>query len=239
MDKLRLSLVVPAYNEEKYLGGCLKSALANSAGNFFEIIVVNNNSTDGTQAVAETTPGVKVVLETKQGLTSARQGGYRAATGDILAYVDADSLPPAGWAARVIREFSADPNLALLSGPYYYYDIPWWQKFLVRAWYFAALPVYWSTGYMATGGNFAIRKSVLDKMGGFDENIEFYGEDTDIARRAHRFGQVKFSLTFVMPTSGRRFSGQGYFKTAYTYFINFFSEVVFKKPATKEHKDIR
>jgi len=76
-------------------------------------------------------------------------------------------------------------------------------------------------------------------MGGFDENIEFYGEDTDIARRAHKFGKVKFSLSFVMPTSGRRFSGQGYFKTAYTYFINFTSEVLFKKPVSKEHTDIR
>ena len=92
---------------------------------------------------------------------------------------------------------------------------------------------------MVVGGNFAIRRRVLDAMAGFDASIEFYGEDADIARRARKFGKVLFSPRFVMPTSGRRLQKQGYFKTAGIYFINFFSIVFRGKPVTRGYTDIR
>ena len=92
---------------------------------------------------------------------------------------------------------------------------------------------------MVVGGNFAIRKSVLEKMKGFDTTIEFYGEDTNIARRAHAFGKVKFSLKFPMGTSGRRFGGQGLAKTSLLYMANYVSEAFFHKPTTREYTDIR
>jgi len=92
---------------------------------------------------------------------------------------------------------------------------------------------------MLVGGNFAIRRDVLDKMGGFDASIEFYGEDADIAKRAKKFGKVLFSNSFVMPTSGRRLQKQGYLKMAGIYFVNFFSIVFRGKPATRNYEDVR
>ena len=76
-------------------------------------------------------------------------------------------------------------------------------------------------------------------MHGFDTSIAFYGEDTNIARRAHVFGKVKFMPSFIMETSGRRLAGQGAFYTAVIYITNFLSEVLLHKPVSKGYQDIR
>ena len=92
-DRPTISLIIPAYNEEAYLGACLDAVMANVAGKALEIIVIDNNSTDGTRAVAERYPAVTYVFEPEKGITRARQRGFLTARGDILAYVDADTHP--------------------------------------------------------------------------------------------------------------------------------------------------
>ncbi len=91
-----ISLIIPAYNEEDYLPACLDAVMANLAGKVHEIIVVDNNSTDRTRDVVERYPAVTYLFEPEKGITRARQSGYRASTGDILAFVDADTRPRAG-----------------------------------------------------------------------------------------------------------------------------------------------
>lgn len=240
MENPKVSLIICAYNEEKYIGECLDLAIKSSGGNFFEILVIDNASTDRTNEVAKKRPGVRVVREEKKGLTRARQRGFMEARGDILTFIDSDTHMPEKWLETVIREFKQNPNLAVLSGPYVYYDIPKWQQFLVKLyWYILAMPIYWIVGYMTVGGNFAIKKETLEKMSGFDTTIEFYGEDTNIARRAHEFGKVKFKPNFIMYTSGRRLTGQGVFSTATAYIFSYISEAFFHKTVNKEYKDIR
>ena len=237
---LKISLVIPAHNEEKRIGECLDRAMKNSGGRFFEIIVIDNASTDRTAEIAGRMPGVRVVREENKGLTHARERGFKEARGDILAYIDADTLMPSGWIGRVMGEFARDSDTVCVSGPYHYYDIPRAEQFLNNLyWLFIAKPMYWIVDYMAVGGNFAIKKETLQKMGGFDTTIAFYGEDTNIARRASRFGKVKFKLHVIMNTSGRRFRGQGLWSTAFTYMINFASEAFLHKPSTREYRDIR
>jgi glycosyltransferase involved in cell wall biosynthesis len=240
MENPKVSLIIPAHNEEKNIETCLSYATKSSQNGFFEIIVINNASDDRTRAVAEKVLGVKVIDEPKKGLTVARQSGFEHATGDILAYVDADTRMPNGWLETIEKEFKNNPHLACLSGPYTYFDVSAWQKLLVWIyWHFLAFPMYLFVGYMTVGGNFAIRRNVVEKMGGFDTNISFYGEDTNIARRASQFGKVKFKLNLIMPTSGRRFHGEGFAGTAIEYMRNFLSEVFFHHPSTKEYEDIR
>ncbi len=239
MQNPKVSLVIPAYNEEKYLGACLDHSIKNSAGDFFEIIVVDNASTDRTSEIAESYPGVRVVWEPRKGLTRARQRGFLEASGDIIAYVDADTKMPAGWYDKVINEFQNDPGLGCLSGPYIYFDLPRWQQLILKLYWYSTLPMYFILGYLVVGGNFAIRKDVLEKMRGFDTSIEFYGEDTNIARRAQKFGKVKFSLAFAINSSGRRLSQQGLPTMAGLYVFNFFSEVLTHRPFTKKYIDVR
>ena len=245
VENFKVSLVIPAYNEEKYIGECLDYAIESAGNKFYEIIVIDNASTDNTRAIAEKRSGVdgarvRVVREDNKGLTRARQRGFIEAKGDILAYIDADTHMPAGWYDTIVREFSKNDNLACLSGPYIYYGVSKIKTFSVKLYYWIAKPIYLVVGYMATGGNFAIRKTVLEKMGGFDTTIVFYGEDIDIARRASKFGKVKFKNNFVMYTSPRRLDGQGFFNTAWVYVINFFSEVLRHRPTNNaDYKDIR
>jgi glycosyltransferase involved in cell wall biosynthesis len=239
MPDLKISLIIPAYNEEKYIGTCLQYALRNKE-KFHEIIVVDNNSTDRTKEVAQGFDGVKVIEEKKKGVTKARQRGVEEATGDILAFADADTQMTEIWPDTIREEFTKNPKLVCLSGPYLYYDFKRWLQIVSSFfWYIIAIPMSWMVGYMAIAGNLAIRKDTLDKMGGLDTTIIFYGDDTDTVRRAKKFGQVKFSRKLVMPTSCRRFSSQGIFNTNSKYFLNFFAEVFFHRPVTKEYKDFR
>jgi glycosyltransferase involved in cell wall biosynthesis len=238
-DAPTISLIIPAHNEEGYLPACLDAIMRNVAGKALEIIVVDNNSTDGTRQVIERYPGVTYVFEPRKGITRARQRGFLAASGDILAYVDADTRPPEGWIEQILEQFGSHEKLACLSGPYSFYDVSGLRNRISAGWFVAARPLYGLTGYMLVGGNFAIRRDALDKMGGFDSTIEFYGEDVDIAKRARKQGKVLFSPRFVMPTSGRRMASQGFVKTAMIYFINYFSIAFRGKPATTRYLDVR
>ncbi len=239
---MKISLIICAYNEEKFIGTCLDYAIKSGKGRFHEIIVIDNVSTDRTAEIAASKPGVRVVREDKKGLVVARQRGYMESIGEILAYIDADTQMPENWYDKVEQEYTNDKDgkIAVLSGPYFYYDLGWWNRLGVKIyWTVFGMPTYWMTGYMVVGGNFAIRRTTLDKMNGFDTSITFYGEDTNIARRASKFGRSKFTLGLTMNTSGRRLEHHGTWTTGWVYVLNYFSEVFLKKPITKTYKDIR
>ena len=238
-SKPTISLIIPAFNEDRYLPACLDAVMRNVAGMVAEIIVVDNNSTDRTKEVAMRYPQVTYVFEPHKGITRARQRGFVESTGDILAYVDADTLPPPGWIEQIRDQFDRRQNLACLSGPYSFYDLGGLQRKIATAWFLGARPIYGITGYMMVGGNFAIRRDALEKMGGFDRSIEFYGEDVDIAKRASKQGEVLFSQKFVMPTSGRRMTKQGFAKIAGIYLFNYLSIALRGKPANMGYLDIR
>ncbi len=238
---MKLSVVIPAYNEEKYIGACLEELITQAGDDIFEIIVVDNASTDKTSTIAKKYKGVKVVHEKRKGLTRARQAGLMAAKGDLVAYIDADTHVKPGWFHRVLREFEKNPRLVCLSAPYNLYDVSKWKRVLVWSWWnFLAYPTYkLLMQYMILGANFVAKRSVLLKIGGFDQNIEFYGEDTDIARRLHKIGKVKFLRRSLVDSSGRRIEAEGVLRTAAKYGFNFVSEVVRHKPLHQQYKDHR
>src|SRR5579875_1826902 len=223
---MRLSFVIPAYNEESYLPGCLESILdqtsrlPHSGRGLIEIIVVNNASTDNTKQVALRYPGVCVVDEPRKGLTFARQAGFLASTGSLIANVDSDCRLTPGWIAQVLHSFDADRGLAALSGPFIYYDLTPTQQLFVRIFYATAFLTYLINRYilrvgsMVQGGNFILTRAALDAIGGFDTSISFYGEDTDIARRVSAVGKVRFTFRLKMLSSARRLKREGILTTA-------------------------
>jgi glycosyltransferase involved in cell wall biosynthesis len=239
--------VVPAYNEEAYLPACLESILAQTRdlGEPVEIIVVNNASTDRTREVALGYAGVRVVDEPRKGLTFARQAGFAASTGELIANVDSDSRLPPGWVEQVLRTFATEPKMVALSGPFVYYDLTPRQRVSVQLFYAVAFSVYalnrWvlRAGSMVQGGNFVLRRQALVQIGGFNTAIAFYGEDTDIARRMSRVGKVKFTFGLKMFSSARRLKHEGIFTMAGKYTINYLWTTFRKKPFTEEYIDIR
>ncbi|MDD4319862.1 MAG: glycosyltransferase family A protein, partial [Candidatus Peribacteraceae bacterium] len=235
-----ISIVIPAHNEEQYLGACLESIVRQRTANAGEIIVVDNASTDGTARVAGMFAGVTVVREDTKGLTHARQRGLLRATGDLLAYIDADTRVQPHWFDMINRTFAEIPALACLSGPYEYFDISERQQAWVKAyWRYLAQPTYAVSGAMVVGGNFVARRDALLRMGGFDTSIAFYGEDTNIARRLRPHGLVKFDPAFTIHSSGRRLAEEGMWKSGFTYGLNYVSELLLHKPFTTTYRDIR
>lgn len=132
---MRLSIVVPAYNEQDYLRACLEQIMAEvrrcADPDQVEVLVVDNASVDATAEVARSIPGVRLVHEPIKGLTQARQTGMEAATGELIGYVDADTRMPPGWIVRVLRTFDLYPGVVCVSGPYIYYDAARWQRAMV------------------------------------------------------------------------------------------------------------
>lgn len=137
---MRLSIVIPAYNEEGYLGKCLESIERQLDDKDYdvEVIVVNNASTDNTNDIASSFSDVIVVDEPRKGLVQARHAGLAASSGELVANVDADTILPKGWLKKVMSEFDKNEELVALSGPYIYYDLPLYERILVRLFYLAA-----------------------------------------------------------------------------------------------------
>lgn len=244
--RMTLSFVVPAYNEEHYLPDCLRSILRETAGRpDVEIIVVDNASTDQTAAVARSFPGVRVVAEPRKGLPHARQAGFLASRGTLVANVDADARLPAGWLAQVLAGFSADPGLVALSGPLVYYDLSPRERLLVRVFYATAWLTYVANRYvlrvgsMVQGGNFVLRRTALEQIGGFNLDLTFYGEDTDLARRLPRCGRVRFTFALPMFSSARRLKKEGILTMAWRYSANYLWTLFLHRPYTPTHLDIR
>ena len=243
---MKLSFVIPAHNEAAHIGSCLESILKETQSKSFavEIIVVNNASADKTKEVALSFPNVKVIDEEKKSITYARQAGYLVATGDLIANVDADNILPPGWTEKVFSEFFKNDKLVGLSGPLIYHDLPWFIRAEVKIFYLVGYLTYllnhfiFKKGGMIQGGNFIVRKSALDKIGGFNTNIVFYGEDTDIARRLQEAGYIKFTFKLPMFSSGRRLAKEGVIMTGLRYAVNYFWVLFFKKPLTKTVRDI-
>ena len=244
---IEVSFVIPAHNEQALLPrtlAAIKSEIAR-VGCGAEIIVVDNASTDDTAVIAGAVPGVTVVPEPRKGLSQARQSGFLASTGRLVANIDADTILPQGWLAKVLREFERDPELVALSGPYIYYDAPMRVRTFARIFYtigwctYACNRFVLRVGSMLQGGNFVVTRAALNQIGGFDPAFTFYGEDTDAARRLHRVGGVKFTFGLPAFSSGRRLAGDGLWATGMRYSVNYLWATFKHKPYTQTSRDYR
>lgn len=242
--RLQISVIVCAWNEAATIGPCLASLLAQRRPPD-QIIVVDNASTDGTGDRAAAFPGVQVVREPRKGLTRAREAGRLAATGDIIACLDADCRAPDDWLVRIERRFLRSSIIAL-TGPFRYYDWDVPGRLALRVYDTVAAPLaqfivrdVLDLGALLYGGNFAVRRDALAAIGGFDTGIEFHGEDTNLGRRLHRVGRVVLARECTMCTSARRFHAMGRGAVLRLYARNFWHELLWHRPADTAHVDVR
>jgi glycosyltransferase involved in cell wall biosynthesis len=248
---MKISFVVPAYNEEALLARSLNAIREEIfrnglvIGQDAEVIVVNNASTDRTAQVAAAVEGVIVVDEPRKGLVQARWRGFIASSGELIANIDADTVIPPGWLAEVLAQFARSRKLVGLSGPYVYYDVPSRVNLVVGAYYRLAFLAYLfnrfvlNVGSMLQGGNFVVKREAMLKLGEPSLRFSFYGEDTDLARRLSKTGGVKFTFRLPARSSGRRLVGEGVVTIGLRYSMNFFWATFRKKPFTEAWQDIR
>jgi glycosyltransferase involved in cell wall biosynthesis len=118
---MKISVIIPVYNDEKHLRKCLK-AFSKQEEKADEIIVVDNNCTDNSMQIAALYPWVKIIKETKQGIISARNAGFAKAKYEIIMKCDADTIPPADWIKRIKLNFEKS-KIDALSTNFKFYGI--------------------------------------------------------------------------------------------------------------------
>ncbi len=198
---MRISVVVPARNEERFIVGCLQ-ALKRQVLPPYEIIVVDNGSTDQTAALAMDM-GVKLVKCPTPGVAVARQAGLEAATGDWVATTDADSRPIAGWleALRPHMESSV-----ALYGPLRMFGLQAWQEELTELGYGVFLKMMMLLGRPnLAAANMAFHRQTALKLGGYP--MVEAREDVILGLRLKAQGRVHYVRDALVLTSARRVKG--------------------------------
>lgn len=117
-----LSLIIPVYNEEDYLGDCLDAVAAQTLKPL-EVIVVDNNSTDGTLDIAKAYDFVTIVKDLRQHQSYAQHMGFSIAKGDIIGRIDADTIIPEDWVQKTLDNFNKNPEAIAITGSGTAYDI--------------------------------------------------------------------------------------------------------------------
>jgi glycosyltransferase involved in cell wall biosynthesis len=215
------SFVIPAYNEEKLLSKCL-SSLKKQKGASFEIIVVDNNSTDKTALIAKKM-GVTVVNEKKQGLSNARNRGFKEAKGNIICFIDADGVVSRYWLQIAELTFKTSKANALSGLIIYNHKNVFKQIWYNTYTFFPYLYQYFLniiTGRLGLipGNNMAIRREVFEKLGGFESVI---GEDFWLTKKYFKMGfrGARFIPGMIIRYSSRGFDAKGYLRTIVYWFF--------------------
>jgi glycosyltransferase involved in cell wall biosynthesis len=203
---IRVSLVIPAYNEEHHLKACLEHIAAQEVRPY-EVIVVDNVSTDQTARVARSYDFVKLVSEKRRGVVFARDAGFNAARGEVIGRIDSDTLLPPTWIGDVQTLFS-DTTFDAISGRIHYHDVALKQVADSIDFFFRKRLAYYLSRddtVFLQGANLAMRReawlAVRDKLC----HLDAIHEDFDLAIHLQEMGlKVGFDENLTASISGRR-----------------------------------
>jgi glycosyltransferase involved in cell wall biosynthesis len=168
---VRISVVVPCFNEERHIAACLEALVAQDyPRDAFEIILVDNNSTDRSVEIARRCPGVQVLHEPVQGDYASRNLGIRVATGDVIAFTDADTAPFPDW-LQSIADIMQDDRIDIIVGKLEFASDS--RALRMMEDYEAEKSSFIFSGdipeiYMGYTCNMAVRKSIFDRLGPFE-----------------------------------------------------------------------
>jgi glycosyltransferase involved in cell wall biosynthesis len=201
-----ISVVIPVWNDAAFLERALV-ALARQRRPADEIVVVNNGSTDATAAVAASA-GARVVHEPNRGIWPAAAAGYDAATGSIIARLDADSVPPEDWLLRI--EAALEPGtIDAITGPGRFYDCGRLTAFLGEKLYIGGY--FWTVGGWLThpplfGSNLAMTRdtwmSVRESVHRTRTDIH---DDVDLSIHLGPHARVRYDKDLWVGISARPF----------------------------------
>lgn len=236
-----ISVVIPAFNEEKYLPQTLTALTRQTYKKPFEVIVVDNNSTDKTAHFAQKF-GVRIVFEKKPGVIFAKQAGCKIARGAIIAVLESDNIPSSDWLST-IDELLTNPQIAAVTGPYIIPDTaPLWSKVQNDLFAKSIAFVQKITGnaFHIWGGSVAFRKKTFENIGGFDTRYNVGEDEIGIRHKLGKYGRVVQDKRLGVITSTRRFKkGPIYYFFVYVlqeYILNYlFTSVTKKKLRTVEN----
>jgi glycosyltransferase involved in cell wall biosynthesis len=170
-----VSIIVPAYNEERYIQDCLKSLIAlDYPKESYEIIVVDNGSSDNTVELAKEL-GIHVEIKLGGKVGGVRNHGAKLSKGDVLAFIDGDCVASSEWLSAAINKLQNE-DVGAVGGVYLLRDNPSWVEL---GWVLDDRPVTQKTTSLV-GGSFIVKADIFNNLGGFDESINA-GEDTKLS----------------------------------------------------------
>ncbi|MDH5640907.1 MAG: glycosyltransferase, partial [Nitrospira sp.] len=185
---MRLSIVIPAFNEERVIEDCLESISTSLVGNHddectAEIIVVDNNSTDRTAELARQA-GAVVVFEPINQIGRARNAGAEAATGEWLLFLDADSLLSAELLADIMAMIKDGKHIGC--GSTLSMDgLPWWANGIFHVWRGMSIMFQWAAGALIV-----CRRDAFQEIGGFPVDI-YALEEIELSKGLREWGRLR------------------------------------------------
>ncbi|MDN5753314.1 MAG: glycosyltransferase [Nitrosospira sp.] len=193
---MHLSIIIPAFNEERLIEHCLQSISASLAANCkpgfkAEIIVVDNNSTDNTANLARQT-GARVVFEPINQIGRARNAGAAVASGDWLLFVDADSVLNPGLLADILRLIEDGKSVGCGS-TVQMQGLPWWASWILQLWTRISILFRWAAGTLVV-----CRSDAFHEVGGFNQEL-YAGDEIGLSRQLKKWGRQR-GLQFVILT---------------------------------------
>ena len=218
-----ISVIIPAYNEEKKIGKCLGSLVNQITTKKFEVIVVDNNSSDKTAEIAgqfENKLNIKILKQKIRGRGAARQKGFLQATGRILLSSDADTLVPPDWIETLSKTLQ-ESNAVAITGTCQINDCGFLTNLIFNFFQPICMGIYRLLfgHYWLSGFSFGIYKEAYQKSGGFNKNLNTQ-EDIDLSFRVSKIGHIIFISSLPVVFSGRRFRN-GLFRGVMPYIISF------------------
>ena len=193
---MTLSIVIPAFNEEKLLAGTLACIREATRGMDAEIIVCDNNSTDRTAEIARQ-GGAKVVFEPVNQISRARNAGAAVASGDWLVFVDADSFPDAALFADLAAAIGSGRTIG--GGATVRFDAAdFLSHVAVAIWNAISRTMRWAAGSFVF-----CRSEAFRAIGGFSTEL-YASEEIDFSRRLKRLGRLTILHRHPLRTSGRK-----------------------------------
>lgn len=232
-----ITVVITAFNEEKYLPLCLKSFRNQRyPKDRFQITVVDNNSTDRTSQIAKEF-GAKVILEKRQGYVFALKRGMDEAKGNIIAATDADSQVMPNW-LLTIKEAFTDPEVVAVTGSVRLNARSRLMGISMDILYAILMHISVFIGKPNLSGfNFAVRKDAFLKVGGLNTMFEM-SPDVDLGTRLNKIGRVKVINSLSVLTSARRWE-EGFMPTLWEYAKGHFYAAWLRKPPKVKQKPVR
>lgn len=207
---MKISLIIPAYNEEKYIAKCLDSILLQTRIPN-EIIICNNASTDNTVKVAKKYLDIlplKIISEPTKGICSALHTAWNNTTGDIILRTDSDTILPIDWVKNIITHFKIDPKLDVCGGNVYALG----SNPLYQTMYYLANPIgdLYSLPFRGCqylfGANTAFRRPVLQNINGYCRGNSHLPEDQMMCLKLSQYHfKIKRFADCCNFTSVRRF----------------------------------
>lgn len=210
---MKISLIIPAYNEEKFIKKCLESVKEQTVKPD-EVLVINNNSTDKTINIAKEFK-VKIINEKQQGISFARNRGFSEAKYEIIARCDADCILPNTWIEQIKENFK-NKRIDALGGPLYYYDIILPNKKIIIA--FIKFMKAILGHYPLIGPNMIVTKKIWNKVKNHVCNDNsLVHEDIDLAVHINKIGgKIGYDEKLINTISSRRLKNN-----PYSYFIEY------------------